>query len=64
LYDIICTMNIGLSTLQNIGTNYSIRTSDEEVLVFEEDELRKTEKSDEEKLQKEQEEKKNRKSFI
>jgi len=50
-------MDIGLSTLQNIGTNYSIRTSDKEVLVYEEDTTRKTEKTEYEKLQEKQEEK-------
>ena len=52
-------MDVGLNTLQTIGTNYSIKTSDKEVLVYEEDTTRKTKKTEYEKLQEKQEEKKN-----
>ncbi|MFA6197213.1 MAG: putative metalloprotease CJM1_0395 family protein [Sulfurimonas sp.] len=52
-------MNVGLSTLYNIGSNYSIRLNDKEVLVYEEDDSRKKSKnSQEKKLEKEQEQKK------
>jgi len=38
-------MNIGLSTLYDIGSNYTIRLNDKEILVVEEDELRVQNKS-------------------
>lgn len=48
-------MNVGLSTLYNIGSNYSIRLNDKEVLVYEEDDSTKKSKNHEEKkLEKEQ----------
>ncbi len=42
-------MNIGLNTLYDIGSNYSIKLNDKERLVYEDDPLRSTEKSDEQK---------------
>lgn len=51
-------MEIGLTALQNIGTNYSIRVSDKELLIYEEDKSRKVEKSDSQKLQEESKQKK------
>ncbi|MEA3522506.1 MAG: putative metalloprotease CJM1_0395 family protein [Campylobacterota bacterium] len=42
-------MEIGLNTLYNIGSNYSIKLNDEEVLVYEDDPLRKNKTSDEKK---------------
>jgi hypothetical protein len=51
-------MEIGLTALQNIGTNYSIRVSDKELLVYEEDKSRKVGKSDSQKLQEESKQKK------
>lgn len=52
-------MQIGLSSLYEIGSNYTIRLNDNEMLVVEEDPLRKKpEKSLQEKILKEQEEKK------
>lgn len=54
---IIYIMNIGLNNLYNIGTNYSVKLNDKEVLVYEEDSLRKPESKEEKKLR-EQEEKK------
>ena len=51
-------MEISATTLNNIGTNYSIRINKEEILVFEEDETRKIEKSEFDKVQKEEDEKK------
>lgn len=52
-------MEIGINTLYNIGTNYSIKLNEKEVLIYEDDPLRKTKTSDEKKLAKEEEEKKN-----
>ena len=52
-------MEIGLNSLQSIGTNYSVKISDKEVIVYEDDETREVKKTDYEKLQEDQEEKKN-----
>jgi len=46
-------MNIGLSALSDIGSNYYMRLNDKEVLVVEEDELRSHKLSDSEKKDKE-----------
>lgn len=46
-------MQIGLSTLYDIGSNYTMRLNDEEILVVEEDELRSTKLSNSEKIDKE-----------
>ena len=48
-------MNVGLSTLYDIGSNYTIRLNDKEILIVEEDETRVNKTSPREKLQKEQE---------
>jgi len=54
-------MNVGLSTLYDIGSNYSIQLNDKEILVVEEDELRSSKLTQsqklDKKLEKEQEEK-------
>ena len=50
-------MNIGLSTLNDIGSNYYMRLNDKEILVVEEDELRSNKLSESEKLDKELKEK-------
>lgn len=55
-------MEIGLNSLYNIGSNYSIRLNEKEVLVFEDDPLRKNEKSDEKNLSQEEEKKSSEKS--
>ena len=55
-------MDIGLSTLYDIGSNYSIKLNDKEILVVEDDPLRKNEVSDEKKFQKEVEKKEAEKS--
>ncbi len=57
-------MNVGLSTLYNIGSNYSIRLNDKEVLVYEEDgtKIKSATTKEEEKLKKEQEKKQVEKS--
>ena len=52
-------MEIGTSTLYNIGSNYSVKLNSEEVLVYEEDTLRKRESFDEKKLEKERDKKEN-----
>ncbi|MDQ7045561.1 MAG: putative metalloprotease CJM1_0395 family protein [Sulfurimonas sp.] len=54
---IINIMNVGLSTLYDIGSSYTIKLNDEEILIFEEDE-RNVQKSPEKKRLKEEEEKK------
>lgn len=49
-------MNVGLSTLYDIGSNYSIQLNDKEVLVYEEDKTYKKDKNPQEtKLEKDQE---------
>jgi len=48
-------MNVGLSTLYDIGSNYTVRLNDKEILIYEEDETRVKKPSQTEKLQKEQE---------
>ncbi len=45
-------MQVGLSTLYDIGSNYTMRLNDEEILVVEEDELRTKKVSDSEKIDK------------
>ena len=55
-------MQVGLSTLYDIGSNYTIPLNDKEVLVVEEDKERKDAISGEEKPQKEEESKKSNKS--
>jgi len=55
-------MEIGLNTLYNIGSNYSLKLNEEEVLVYEDDPLRKTETPDEKKLRLEEEKKELEKS--
>lgn len=50
---IIEIMQIGLRTLYDIGSNYTMRLNDEEILVVEEDELRTKKLSDSEKINKE-----------
>lgn len=51
-------MEIGLNSLYNIGTNYSIKLNEEEALVVEDDPLREDKGSNEKKLSQEEEEKK------
>ena len=46
-------MNIGLSTLNNIGNNYYVRLNDKEILVYEKDPLRSQERSPEAQTRKE-----------
>jgi len=46
-------MQVGLSTLYDIGSNYTMRLNDEEMLVVEEDELRSNKLSESEKIDKE-----------
>lgn len=55
-------MEIGLNSLYNIGTNYSIRLNEKEILVVEDDPLRENKKPDEKKLLQEEEEKRQEKS--
>jgi hypothetical protein len=55
-------MEIGLNSLYNIGSNYSIRLNEKEVLVVEDDPLRESKKSDEKKLLQEEEKKRQEKS--
>jgi len=55
-------MNVGLSTLNDIGSNYSIKLNDKEMLVYEDDLLRKNEDSDKKKALKEEEKKEVEKS--
>jgi hypothetical protein len=57
-------MNIGLSTLYNIGSNYSIKLNEKELLIYEKDDSsKKSERSKQEKkLEKEQEKKRVEKS--
>ncbi|MBW6488138.1 MAG: hypothetical protein K0A91_03615 [Sulfurimonas sp.] len=55
-------MEIGLNSLYNIGTNYSIRLNEKEALVVEDDPLRENKKSDENKLSQEEEKKRQEKS--
>ncbi|NOR58151.1 MAG: hypothetical protein GQ474_06485 [Sulfurimonas sp.] len=50
-------MDIGLSTLYDIGSNYYIKLSDKELLILEDDPLRKQENPQEKKLEKEEEKK-------
>lgn len=51
-------MNIGLSTLYNIGSNYAIKLNEKELLVYEEDDSQKKgAKSEAKNLEKEQEKK-------
>jgi len=50
-------MNIGLSTLYDIGSNYYIKLNDKELLILEDDPLRKQETPHEKKLAKEEEKK-------
>jgi len=45
-------MNIGLTALQDIGSNYYMRLNDKEVLVVQEDELRNSQLTDAQKLDK------------
>lgn len=51
-------MEIGSSTLYDIGSNYSVRLSKDELLVYEEDKTGKPEKTEHEKLQAQKQEKK------
>jgi len=46
-------MDVGLNTLYNIGSNYTIKLNEKEVLVVEDDETRVQKVSDSEKLEKE-----------
>ncbi len=39
-------MEIGLTALQDIGTNYSVRLSEKELLIYEEDDNSKVNKSE------------------
>ncbi len=55
-------MEIGLTALQDIGTNYSVRLSEKELLIYEEDDNSKVNKSEYEKLQDKQDSKKAEKS--
>lgn len=52
---IIGIMNVGLSTLYDIGSNYTVKLNDKEILIYEEDETRVSKSSDTKKLQEEQE---------
>lgn len=51
-------MEIGLNSLYNIGTNYSIKLNEKEALVVEDDPLREDKGSNEKKVSQEEEEKK------
>nr|WP_321268034.1 putative metalloprotease CJM1_0395 family protein [uncultured Sulfurimonas sp.] len=55
-------MNIGLNTLYDIGSNYSIKLNDKEILVYEDNPLVKEKASDEKKTQKEEDKKEVEKS--
>lgn len=55
-------MNVGLNTLYNIGSNYSVKLNEKETLVYENDDTRDPKKSDEKKLQQENEKKQSEKS--
>ena len=55
-------MEVGLSILQNIGANYSIRLNEKEILVVEDDPLRKVEKPEHGKVQEAQDKQKSEKS--
>ena len=48
-------MNVGLNTLYDIGSNYSVRLNEKDVLVYEDDETGSTKKSPTRKLEEEQE---------
>lgn len=50
-------MEISANSLYNIGSNYSVKLNEKEVLVYEDDPLRKTKTSDEKKLENEEEKK-------
>lgn len=54
---IMYIMDIGLNTLYDIGSNYYIKLNDKELLVLEDDPLRKQENPQEKKLEKEEEKK-------
>jgi len=47
-------MNVGTNSLIDIGSNYSIKLNEREVLVYDDDPLRKKSKSDEKKLEQDQ----------
>jgi len=51
-------MELGLNTLQNIGTNYSVKINDKETIVYEDDDTRKVEETEYDKLQEKQKEEK------
>ncbi len=57
-------MNIGLSTLYNIGSNYSIKINEKELLIYEKDDSSKKSESSKQQqaLEKEQEKKRVEKS--
>lgn len=55
-------MEIGYTSLYDIGINYSIKLNDEEVLIFEDDPLRERKTSDDTKLEKEEKQQKSQKS--
>jgi hypothetical protein len=55
-------MDIGLNTLYDIGSNYSVKLNDKERLVYEDDPLRKQKTPQEKKLQKEEKKKEVKKS--
>ena len=50
-------MNVGLNTLYDIGTNYSIRLNDKEILVYEDDDTGTSKNSDKHKLEEKEEKK-------
>ncbi len=55
-------MEIGYTSLYDIGINYSIKLNDEEVLIFEDDPLRERKTSDDTKLEKEEKQQKSQES--
>ena len=50
-------MQAGLNTLNNIGSNYYVRLNEKEILIYEQDPLRKTDAADDKRSLKEQEKK-------
>ena len=55
-------MEMGLNTLQNIGTNYAVKLNEKEILIYEDDPLRENKKSDTTKTQERLEKKDDKKS--
>ena len=55
-------MQVSSSTLYNIGSNYSVKLNDKEVLVYEDDKTRGSKKTEHEKLQEKEKETKSKES--